>query len=240
MLYNTTKHGFKPMSSNTVSHFNPSKIVCVGRNYAEHAAELGNTVPSTPIIFIKPPSSLQSVAQGIDITAITQSGALGALHFECELCVQLGKKLTRATAEQAEQAICGVTLGLDLTLRDMQTTLKQKGHPWERAKAFDGACVLGEWLTVDVNLKQARYQLSINQELRQSGDTRLMLFGIFELLSDISQQFTLEAGDIVMTGTPKGVGALAKGDVLEMVLLDTADELPNTSAPLASWRVSVR
>jgi 2-keto-4-pentenoate hydratase/2-oxohepta-3-ene-1,7-dioic acid hydratase in catechol pathway len=193
----------------------PSKIVCVGRNYAEHAKELGNEVPDSPVLFIKPPSSVVSLAQGI-----AWNQALGECHYECELSIRIGRRLKHATPEQAKAAIAGVTLGLDLTLRDLQHTLKSKGQPWERAKAFDGACLLGEWLapeSVD-DLKNATFTLKVNEQIRQRGDTADMLFNVVELLVDISNSFTLEEGDVVMTGTPAGVGALHSGDQLSMTL----------------------
>ncbi len=119
------------------------------------------------------------------------------------------------------QAIGAVTLGLDLTLRDLQDDLKKKGQPWERAKAFDGSCVLADWIPVaDVitDWKDVHYTLEINDERRQKGDTALLIFDIATLLADISQVFTLEAGDVVMTGTPAGVAALKSGDQLKMTL----------------------
>ena len=193
----------------------PSKIVCVGRNYAEHARELGYEVPETPVLFLKPPSSVTGLEQGI-----TWNKELGECHFECELSIRIGQHLKNATKEQAQAAIAGVTLGLDLTLRDLQNQLKTKGQPWERAKAFDGACVLGQWLAPDMlcDLSKTTFELSVNDEVRQQGNTADMLFGVVDLLVDISQVFTLEAGDVVMTGTPAGVAALTSGDQLKMTL----------------------
>ncbi len=192
----------------------PSKIVCVGRNYADHAKELGNAIPDTPILFIKPPSSLRALADGI-----VMPQGLGESHFETELCVRIGTPLKNATREQAVLAIDGVTLGLDLTLRDLQNTLKANGHPWERAKAFDGACLLGEWLSpAMVDLAQAEFELSINGIQRQYGNTAQMIFGVVGLVAHISQSFSLCVGDVVMTGTPAGVAALQVGDQLRMRL----------------------
>lgn len=192
----------------------PSKIVCVGRNYADHAKELGNAVPDSPILFIKPPSSLRTMADGI----VLPSG-LGECHFETELCVRIGQPLKNATREQAIAAINGVTLGLDLTLRDLQNTLKADGHPWERAKAFDGSCLLGEWLAPEmVDLAQAEFTLSINGSNRQQGETAQMIFDVVGLVAHISHSFTLCAGDVVMTGTPAGVAALQAGDQLSLSL----------------------
>lgn len=206
----------------------PSKIICVGRNYAEHARELGNEIPESPVLFLKPPSSLVTLEQGI-----RWNTALGECHYECELSIRIGQRLKNATSEQAKAAIAGVTLGLDLTLRDLQSQLKAKGQPWERAKAFDGACVLGQWLAPDMlsDYSNASFELQVNQELRQQGNTANMLFGVVELLVDISQVFSLEPGDVVMTGTPAGVGALESGDQLKMTL--------NTVLGGVSWQTAV-
>lgn len=210
----------------------PSKIICVGRNYADHAKELGNDIPNNPLIFIKPPSSVNDT-QMIQLAELTQNNQLGELHYECELSIKIGTAISKATIEQAKDAISAVTLGLDLTLRDIQNTLKSKGHPWERAKAFDHSCVFGDWLDISTiaDLKNTHYELTINDETRQTGDTSLMLFPILELISNISQQFSLAAGDIIMTGTPKGVGALKQNDQLIMKLQTTSGEV--------SWDVSV-
>ena len=193
------------------------KVVCVGRNYAAHAEELGNEVPKAPILFMKPASSVVSIRQGV----VRPNPALyGETHYEAELCVQLAADLSAATIEEAKQAIGGVTLGLDLTLRELQAELKEKGHPWERAKCFDGACVLGDWLDPQVfdDFTDVHYQLTINDALKQDGDSALMLFPVYELLVNISHAFSLQAGDVIMTGTPSGVGALQAGDQLSLKL----------------------
>lgn len=194
----------------------PSKIVCVGRSYAAHAKELGNAVPTQPVLFIKPPSSLASLAQGV-----RWNTALGSCHYECELVIQIKTPLSQVTDPTlALAAIGGVTLGLDLTLRDVQTAMKTQGQPWERAKAYDGSCILGEWVAPQLlpHWDQIHFQFKVNGETRQQGDTALLLFSIAELICDISQAFTLNEGDVIMTGTPAGVGALQYGDQLDMIL----------------------
>ena len=194
----------------------PSKIVCVGRSYADHAKELGNAVPDRPVLFIKPPSSLLALEEGI-----SWNSAWGNCHYECELTLRIDRTLKAETDPlKALEAVGAVTLGLDLTLRDVQDDLKKKGQPWERAKAFDGSCVLADWVNVAEvkDWKDVHYTLHINEELRQKGDTALLIFDVGTLLADISQVFTLEPGDVVMTGTPAGVAALAKGDQLKMTL----------------------
>lgn len=193
------------------------KVVCVGRNYAAHAQELGNEVPTSPILFMKPASSVVSVHNDI---VRPDSEQFGETHYEAELCVQLSADLSKATIAQAQQAIGGVTLGLDLTLRELQSKLKDKGHPWERAKCFDGACVLADWIAPQAfgDFKNVEYQFYINNELKQNGDSALMLFPVYELLVDISHAFSLQAGDVIMTGTPSGVGILQAGDALKLKL----------------------
>lgn len=194
----------------------PSKIICVGRSYADHAKELGNAIPDRPVLFMKPPSSLNSIDQ-----AITWNTALGSCHFECELSLRIDRPLKGETDPiKALEAVGAVTLGLDLTLRDLQDDLKKKGQPWERAKAYDGSCVLGDWvdLTEVPDWKNIHYRFEVNNEIRQQGDTALLIFDIGTLLADMSQCFTLEVGDVVMTGTPAGVGALKAGDQLKMIL----------------------
>ena len=192
------------------------KIICVGRNYAEHAKELGNAIPDRPVLFMKPPSSLRSLAQGI-----VWNRALGECHFECEICLQIAQPLSQVTDPVAAlQAVGAVTLGLDLTLRDLQNELKAKGQPWERAKAFDGACVLGDWVAVEHigDMNALELSLSVNGVQRQHGVSSDMLFDIATLLVDINQSFSLQAGDVIMTGTPAGVGALHQQDRLSMTL----------------------
>ena len=193
------------------------KVICVGRNYAEHARELGNEIPKSPILFMKPASSVVSVHNDI----VRPNPVLyGDTHYEAELCIQLAADLSAATIEQAKQAIGGVTLGLDLTLRDLQSKLKEKGHPWERAKCFDGACVLADWIDPQAfgDFCHVEYQLYINDELKQDGYSALMLFPVYELLAEISHAFSLQAGDVIMTGTPSGVGVLQADDTLTFKL----------------------
>ena len=194
----------------------PSKIVCVGRSYADHAKELGNAIPDRPVLFIKPPSALAALQEGISWNPVW-----GNCHYECELSLRIDRTLKAETdPAKALEAVGAVTLGLDLTLRDLQDDLKKKGQPWERAKAYDGSCLLGDWVELSEvkDWKDVHYTLHVNDELRQKGDTALLIFDIATLLADISQVFTLEEGDVVMTGTPAGVAALKAGDQLSMTL----------------------
>ncbi|MBI1409689.1 fumarylacetoacetate hydrolase family protein [Acinetobacter baumannii] len=194
----------------------PSKIVCLGRSYADHVKELNNAMPGRPVLFIKPPSSLIGLDEGI-----SWNPAWGSCHFECEFVLRIDQPLKGETDPQKVlQAIGAVTLGLDLTLRDLQNELKDKGQPWERAKAFDGSCVLADWVDVSeiTNWEETRFTFHINDELRQDGNTALLMFNIAYLLVDINQVFSLEPGDVIMTGTPAGVGPLNAGDQLKMTL----------------------
>lgn len=200
------------------------KVVCVGRNYAAHAAELGNEVPTRPILFIKPASSVVDTEQPIasQVIDVPRETAY-AVHYEAELCVRIGQPLSSASVSEVKAMpglIDAVTLGLDLTLRELQSELKAKGHPWERAKCFDGSCVLADWVSPEpyADFGEVSYQLYINDQLAQDGHTELMLFPLYELLSEISYAFSLQPGDVIMTGTPSGVGVLNAGDRLSLKL----------------------
>lgn len=188
----------------------PGKIVCVGRNYAAHARELGNAVPEAPILFLKPSTALALLVQGFAIPS-----GRGECHHETEVTVLIGRTLRNASEAECHAAIAGIGLGLDLTLRDLQNELKKKGHPWEVAKAFDGAAPLSAFLRPEgIALDDIRFSLTVNGEPRQRGHSADMITGILPLLAYISRIFTLEPGDVVMTGTPEGVAALRSGDAL--------------------------
>nr|WP_299380539.1 fumarylacetoacetate hydrolase family protein [uncultured Halomonas sp.] len=191
------------------------KIVCVGRNYAEHAKELNNPVPSTPLLFIKPATSAVMLEEPITIPA-----ERGGVHFETELALLIDETLTGASAQEAEKAVAGIGLALDLTRRDVQARLKEKGHPWEIAKAFDGACPLSSFVAIESapDWNSLAFSLDIDGERRQSGQTSDMLFQIPTLLAEMSRHFTLEPGDVVLTGTPAGVGPLPRGAELHFIL----------------------
>jgi 2-keto-4-pentenoate hydratase/2-oxohepta-3-ene-1,7-dioic acid hydratase in catechol pathway len=194
------------------------KLVCVGRNYAAHALELNNPIPDQPILFIKPAASAVPMSPSFSIPV-----AQGAVHHELEIAILIGKPLRKAGSEdEAAAAIAGVGLGIDLTLRDVQDTLKAKGQPWERSKSFDGASPLsvfvdaarvGNWQDLDLSLIR-------NDKVQQQGNSSAMLFPILALLVEISQTFSLDPGDVVLTGTPAGVGPLLPGDQLEARLAD--------------------
>jgi 2-keto-4-pentenoate hydratase/2-oxohepta-3-ene-1,7-dioic acid hydratase in catechol pathway len=193
-------------------HFPVGKLVCVGRNYAEHAKELNNPVPSEPLLFLKPATAVVALEGGF---AIPQDR--GAVHYETEIAVLIGKPLSRTPSdEEIREALSGFGVALDLTLRDVQNRLKEKGHPWEVAKAFDGACPLSPFVPADAvaDLADIGVRLTLNGEVRQDGNSRDMLTPILELIRYISGHFSLQPGDVVLTGTPAGVGLLASGDRL--------------------------
>lgn len=200
----------------TPVHLPLGKIVCIGRNYAEHARELNNPVPDEPLLFIKPATAAVHITRPLDFPRDR-----GDVHFETELAILIGRPITNASPSEAEAAILGYGLALDLTLRDVQSLLKEKRQPWERAKAFDGACPLSPFVAADKLRKDhLTFTLDIDGIRQQTGDTRDMLNPIIPLIAHMSSQFTLMPGDVVLTGTPSGVGALASGQILSLELED--------------------
>jgi 2-keto-4-pentenoate hydratase/2-oxohepta-3-ene-1,7-dioic acid hydratase in catechol pathway len=191
------------------------KIVCVGRNYAAHAAELNNPIPTEPILFMKPASAACDLTQPLRIPH-----NYGNVHHETELAILIGAPLQNADAAQARAAIAGIGIALDLTLRDIQDKLKKDGQPWERAKAFDGAYPVSTFIAVKniaakpIDLQNLTLQLYRNGNLQQDGNTAHMLFSVIDLIVEISKLFSLQPGDIISTGTPSGVGPLVSGDKL--------------------------
>jgi 2-keto-4-pentenoate hydratase/2-oxohepta-3-ene-1,7-dioic acid hydratase in catechol pathway len=198
-------------------HFPMGKVVCIGRNYAEHAKELNNPVPTEPLLFIKPGSCVVALDDGFTLVE-----GRGDVHYEAEIAVLIGKPLSRTpNAEEVLDAISGFAPALDLTLRDLQATLKAKGYPWETAKSFDGACVLAPFVPGDAveDLADIGIRLRINGDVRQDGNSRDMLNPILPMIQHICGHFSLQPGDVILTGTPAGVGALHKGDELVVELL---------------------
>lgn len=192
------------------------KVVCVGRNYAEHARELNNPVPTEPLLFIKPATSVIPIG---DELALIQDR--GPVHYETEIALLIGQRLSGEVSEsEARAAVVGVGLALDLTLRELQDQLKAKAHPWERAKSFDGACPLSPFVPAAEagELSELVLQLDINGERRQQGSAAEMITPILTLIKHIATQFTLLPGDVVITGTPAGVGVLNSGDQLRLAI----------------------
>lgn len=196
--------------------FPVSKVVCVGSNYAKHIKEMGNATSDEPVLFIKPETALCDLRQPLSIPA-----ALGDVHHEVELAVLIGATLKQASEEHVAKAIAGYGVALDLTLRDLQAGFKKAGQPWERAKGFDNACPLSGFIPVSEytgDPQNSELQLVVNGELRQHGSTADMIHKIKPLIAYMSQFFTLRAGDVILTGTPEGVGPLRSGDKLEISL----------------------
>ncbi len=181
----------------------PSKIICMGRNYVEHAKELGNSVPKIPLIFFKPPSAI--INPGDTIMLPPQSKQI---EHEAELVVVIGKRARYVTAEDAKNYIFGYTVGNDVTARDLQRSDEQ----WTRAKGFDTFCPFGPWIDTDFNIADALITCKVNGQPRQMASTRDMVFSVPTQIAFMSSVMTLEPGDIIFTGTPSGIGPLKDGD----------------------------
>lgn len=193
------------------------KFICIGRNYVEHAKELGNEVPEEPVIFMKPKSALLQTNMPFYYPAFTNE-----LHYECEVVLRIsknGKYISEATAQQYYDAI---SVGIDFTARDVQSELKKKGLPWEKAKAWDNSAVLGKWnnISADLDRKNILFSMKKNGEMVQSGNTRDMIHSFDQIIAHVSNYFSLNIGDVIFTGTPKGVGECSVGDELEGFLGD--------------------
>lgn len=188
-----------------------NRIFCIGKNYAEHVAELaalGHRNDGECVIFMKPASALVEAGEPIPLPR-----GLGSIHHEAELVIQLTGGGRDIPENEALDYVAGMTLGLDLTLRDLQTSLKAQGAPWERAKAFDGAAPLGDFRPyLEQDLQALHFHCLVNGELRQQGDTANMLFTVARQIHILSQQWALAPGDVLFTGTPAGVGPLQPGD----------------------------
>lgn len=191
--------------------FEIGKIVCVGRNYTEHAHELGNEVPEKPVIFLKSASAVIYSSDEIKYPSFSKE-----MHHEVELVLLIRKTTKDANLKESEDAIEAYGVGLDMTLRDVQSKLKQKGHPWTIAKCFDTSAVLSEFvLKENYNLTfEEEIFLSVNNKERQRDKLSKMIFKPAEIVKYISSLMTLEKGDLVYTGTPKGVGIVNKGDII--------------------------
>jgi 2-keto-4-pentenoate hydratase/2-oxohepta-3-ene-1,7-dioic acid hydratase in catechol pathway len=187
----------------------PSKVVAFGRNYAEHAKELGNEVPAIPIVFLKPSTSVVGPDAVVEYPALTSD-----LHYEGELAVVIGRRCKAVPAGDVAGVVFGYTVANDLTMRDLQRAEKQ----WTRAKGFDGSCPLGPWVDTDVDPAALPLRTTVNGEVRQDGTTADMLHDVAACVSFVSQAMTLLPGDVVLTGTPAGVGALQVGDVVAVTV----------------------
>ena len=204
-----------------MSPLQPTKIVCVGRNYAAHARELGNDVPSEPLIFLKPPSSLIRNGESIRLPAVSKQ-----VEYEGEIGVVIGSRLRRASLAEARAAVAGIVAANDVTARDLQKSDSQ----WTRAKGFDTFCAVGEMAGAPADLASLVVRTRVNGQVRQEGRYTQLVFDIPAVLVYISAVMTLEAGDLVLTGTPEGVGTLHPGDVVEVEI----DGLSRVSNPVIS------
>ena len=198
------------------------KIFCIGRNYAAHAAELGNDAPERPMVFMKPPTAILPNNKPFYYPEYSKD-----IHFECELVIKIAKNGRHVQPAFAQDYIGGIGLGLDLTARDLQSQLKAKGHPWEIAKGFDNSAPLGtEFFAPEdfADLNDISFRLEKNGTNVQQGRTRNMIFDVTTLLVYVSQFFRLQKGDLLFTGTPEGVGPIAVGDELVGYLETRAGE----------------
>ncbi len=188
------------------------KIICIGRNYADHAKELNNPVPKKPLVFMKPSSALLVNNKPLYYPTFTED-----LHYEAELVLKICRNGRHVQPEFAHKYYNQIAFGIDFTARDVQQQCKEKGHPWEIAKGFDGSAGLSNFVSIDrVEDKNAiEFYLKKNEEIVQYGNTKDLIFTFDYLISYVSQYFKLHQGDIIFTGTPAGVGAVEIGDVLE-------------------------
>lgn len=195
------------------------KIFCVGRNYAEHAKELGNALPEAPVIFMKPDTALLAPGAKFEYPSFTSD-----LHYEIELVLRIGKTAKNIPAANALSCVDAITVGIDFTARDVQAGLKSKGLPWEKAKAWDNSAIVGEWKPFNAEANadggEILFSLTKNGQTAQSGTTQDMIYSFETLLEHISGYFTLSPGDLVYTGTPAGVGPCLPGDTLAGFLGD--------------------
>jgi 2-keto-4-pentenoate hydratase/2-oxohepta-3-ene-1,7-dioic acid hydratase in catechol pathway len=187
------------------------KILCVGRNYSEHAKELGNAVPENPVIFSKPDTALLKNGEAFYLPSFSND-----VHHEVELVIKINKVGKKIQEKFARNYFSEIGLGIDFTARDVQSELKSKGLPWELAKAFDGSAPIGNFINMEnMDLKNMDFSLQKNGLIVQKGNTAQMIFSFEQIVSFVSQYFTLKVGDLIYTGTPAGVSQVNIGDKLE-------------------------
>lgn len=193
------------------------KIICIGRNYIDHIKELSNQKPMNPVVFLKPDSSVIAKNQNFIIPSFSNE-----IHHEVELVVKINKVGKHIDKSFSHKYYDEIGLGIDFTARDIQNNLKEKGHPWEKSKAFDNSCMVGNFLKKEKleDISKIEFSLIKNNELVQSGRSNDMLWKIDELISYVSQYFTLKIGDLIFTGTPSGVSKVESGDILEGYILN--------------------
>ena len=188
------------------------KIICIGRNYIDHIKELSNQKPMNPVVFLKPDSAVIAKNQNFIIPSFSNE-----IHHEVELVIKINKVGKHIDKSFSHKYYDEIGLGIDFTARDIQSNLKEKGHPWEKSKAFDNSCMVGKFLKKEKleDISKIEFSLIKNNELVQSGRSNDMLWKIDELISYVSQYFTLKIGDLIFTGTPSGVSKVESGDILE-------------------------
>lgn len=193
------------------------KILCIGRNYAEHIAELQNERPSEPVIFIKPDTALLRDNEPFYIPDFSND-----LHYEVEIVLKISKMGKNIEAKFANKYYDEIGIGIDFTARDVQAKLKEKGLPWEKAKGFNGSAPISGFFPKSeiADMNNLNFRLEINEEIRQNGNTSMMLWNFNEIIAEISKYFTLKTGDLIFTGTPAGVGAVKIGDRLTAYIED--------------------
>jgi 2-keto-4-pentenoate hydratase/2-oxohepta-3-ene-1,7-dioic acid hydratase in catechol pathway len=186
------------------------KIVCIGKNYLDHAKELGDAIPDKPVIFLKPPSVLKQASHWGESLSLKLPHSTSDVHYECEIVLRLKKGGYQMSLAEAKTAVGGVSLGLDMTLRTLQATLKKNGHPWTTAKVFIDSAIVGPWIPLNEfqNFMETEFSLTINDQIKQHALPKQMLFNPFELIAYVSEFFPLCEGDLIYTGTPAGVGAV--------------------------------
>lgn len=196
------------------------KIFCIGRNYVDHAKELGNDIPTEPLIFMKPPTALL-----INNKPFYHPDFSENIHFECEMVIKIGKNGKNIAERFASSYIKEIGLGIDFTARDIQDKLKAKGRPWEIAKGFNGSAVIGNFVSINEfeDLNKINFHLLKNGEKVQTGNTADMIFNAAKIISYISKYFLIHQGDYIYTGTPAGVGKIEIGDTLEGFLENKAN-----------------
>ena len=188
------------------------KIICIGRNYIDHIKELSNQKPKNPVVFLKPDSAVIAKNQNFIIPSFSNE-----IHHEVELVIKINKVGKHIDKSFSHKYYDEIGLGIDFTARDIQSNLKEKGHPWEKSKAFDNSCMVGKFLKKEKleDISKIEFSLKNNNEIVQSGCSNDMLWKIDELISYVSQYFTLKIGDLIFTGTPSGVSKVESGDILE-------------------------
>ncbi|WP_313598882.1 fumarylacetoacetate hydrolase family protein [Epilithonimonas vandammei] len=192
------------------------KIICIGRNYSEHAKELGNEVPEDPVIFMKPDTAVLKKGSDFYIPEFSDD-----VHYELEVVLKISKGGKYIRKEAASKHYEEIGLGIDFTARDLQSKLKNKGLPWELAKGFDGSAVLSDFVSKEnYDLQNLNFSLAKNQQVVQNGNTKDMIFSFDDIIAFASQYFTLRVGDLIFTGTPQGVGKVSENDYLEVYLED--------------------